>query len=165
MRAWYAVYTKACRESLAEEHLRRQGYEVYYPRIRELCRRRGRWELAIKPLFPRYLFVSVDRDDGSLAPVRSTRGVIDLVRFAGVPKILPHELIASIKAGEALGEGVHLGRSCLRAGDQVEIVEGPFAGLQGLLEAESGEERVIILLRLLGRDTRVAVERDVIVSA
>ena len=46
---WYVVYTKPCQENPAEENLRRQGYEVYYPRIKQDCHRRGRWTSMIGP--------------------------------------------------------------------------------------------------------------------
>ena len=42
MKPWYAVYTKARKEQVAEEHLRNQDYEVYLPRIRQGRTRLGR---------------------------------------------------------------------------------------------------------------------------
>jgi transcriptional antiterminator RfaH len=36
--AWFAVVTKPRSEALAEEHLRRQGYECLLPRVRRVMR-------------------------------------------------------------------------------------------------------------------------------
>jgi len=33
MKQWFAVYTKPRKETLAEEYLRRQEYEDYFPRF------------------------------------------------------------------------------------------------------------------------------------
>ena len=35
MRSWYVVYTHPREEALAEENLKRQGFEVYWPRYKK----------------------------------------------------------------------------------------------------------------------------------
>ena len=160
---WFAVYTKPRKETLAEEHLQRQGYEVYSPCLQQLRRYRGRWRKMIAPLFPRYLFVSLMAGRDNFAPIRSTFGVIDLVRFGNVPKAVPQDLIEAIRAHEV--QGVRVRCQQWQPGDSVKIIAGPFAGLNGLFGVESAEERVIILLRLLGRDNKVRVARDAVVPA
>jgi transcriptional antiterminator RfaH len=42
----------------------------------------------------------------------------------------------------------------LRHGDNVIVTDGPFAGVEGLVALVS-RERVIVLMQLLGRETRV----------
>jgi transcriptional antiterminator RfaH len=165
MRQWYTVYTKPRQEKAAEENLERQGYEVYCPRIQLDRRLRGRWQKIIEPLFPRYLFVHLEQGKDSFSPIRSTFGVSDFVRFGGEPKTVPNSLIEGIKAREDIGQKVHIGCRQWQCGDEVEIIEGSFVGLRGLFEASSSEERVIILLQLLGRDNKVRISRDAIVPA
>lgn len=162
---WFVVHTKPLQETLAEENLRRQGYEVYYPRIKEECRRRGRWTSIIGPLFPRYLFVNLEQGQDNFAPIRSTFGVRDLVRFGGIPKAVSHALIMAIKEREDQAQGMHIMHRDWIPGMEVEIAEGPFAGLKGIFMAESAEKRVIILLHLLGRDNRVTVAQGIVVPA
>src|SRR5512140_3205972 len=72
---WYAILTKPRRETLAEDNLRNQGYDVYLPRLQIEQRRNVRWITAVEPLFPRYLFVRAANARQSFAPVRSTPGV------------------------------------------------------------------------------------------
>ena len=79
---WLLAYTKPRQEALAEEHLRRQGFEVLCPQLRVQKLRRRKWTWVEEPLFPRYLFVGAT-DDKSWAPVRSAVGVASLVRFGG----------------------------------------------------------------------------------
>jgi transcriptional antiterminator RfaH len=79
---WLLAYTKPRQETLAEENLRRQGFEVICPQLRVQKLRRRKWTWVEEPLFPRYLFVGA-ADQQSRAPVRSTVGVASLVRFGG----------------------------------------------------------------------------------
>jgi len=163
MKQWFAVYTKSRKEALAEVHLQRQGYEVYFPRLQQTRRYRGRWREMIEPLFPRYLFVHLAHGIDNFTPIRSTLGVTDLVRFGSEVKTVPDALIDAIKAWE--DQGMIIDNLKWKHGEEVEIIEGSFAGLKGLYEAESSEERVIILLKLLGRDNKVRVARDAVVPA
>ena len=82
---WYAVCCKPRQESVAEDNLLRQGFHVYLPRIRIRQRRRKQWLDAVEVLFPRYVFIRIDPLRRSTAAVRSTRGVVGLVRFGGQP--------------------------------------------------------------------------------
>jgi transcriptional antiterminator RfaH len=158
---WYAIYTKSRQEQLAEEHLRNQDYEVYLPRIRQGRTRVGRWRKVIEPLFPRYLFIKVNLSEDNTAPVRSTRGVTGLVRFDGEPVPVPDDFMAELMESCEDVEGMPvMGGAVLKEGDPVVILEGPFKGLAGILQGQTGEERVLVLLRILGRESSVAFDLD-----
>ncbi len=165
MKQWFVVQSKPKQEAIAEVNLGRQGYETYYPRIIQKCRHRGRWKQVIKPLFPRYLFVNLEQGRDDFAPIRSTFGVTGLVRFGGVPKALAPGLIEEIKTSEDGKQGIYIDRLQWQPGEKVEIVGGALAGLKGLFLTESAEERVVILLSLLGRENKVVVTQDAIVAA
>src|SRR5512135_2806639 len=96
MKGWYAVCCKPRQEVVAEENLQRQGSHVYLPRIRIARRRGGHWTDVVEPLFPRYLFLQIDPNQRSTAPVRSTRGVADFVRFGGKPAVVPNEVVSTL---------------------------------------------------------------------
>jgi transcriptional antiterminator RfaH len=42
----------------------------------------------------------------------------------------------------------------------VVILSGPFAGLTGVFAMARGEERVAVLVELLGRQNRIEIARD-----
>jgi transcriptional antiterminator RfaH len=42
-----------------------------------------------------------------------------------------------------------------KPGEQVELIDGPFAGLNAVFAAERDEERVVLLIELLHRQLRV----------
>jgi transcriptional antiterminator RfaH len=156
MNQWYVVQTKSRRELDAEENLKRQGYETYLPRIMISKRRRGKFQPVVEPLFPRYLFVHIDPEVMNISPIRSTVGVSQMVRFGHVLVAVPDQVINYLKLNEDRQAGCYIpAEDKYVKGDPVEIVEGPFAGLKGVFDASSGDERVIVLLNVLGTANRL----------
>ena len=158
---WLLAYTKPRQEALAEEHLRRQGFEVLCPQLRVQKLRRRKWTWVEEPLFPRYLFVGAT-DEQSWAPVRSTVGVTSLVRFGGQVVEVPLKLIEGLRNA---AEEPRSARPLFRQGQKVRIVAGDFATLDAVFDMAEGEERATVLLELLGRQSRVGVGVGEIVSA
>lgn len=157
MTHWYVVHTKPQQEQLACDNLVRQGYQVYLPRIRVLkrSRRLRRQEAQLEPLFPRYLFIQPGTPGHSIAPVRSTLGVTTIVRFGEAPAVLRHETLLGIRDFETRQNDAGLEAiSPFQTGGKVQVVDGPLAGLEGLISSVS-QERVIVLMQLLGHETRV----------
>ena len=161
MSCWHAVRCKPHKEEIAEANLKNQGYEVYLPRLIILKRRAARWAEVIEPLFPRYLFISPGANEKSLAPIRSTPGVNDFVRINAVPAVVPEDVITGLRSRADPASGLHrINSSPFRSGAQVRFTTGPFSGLEGIFEMECADARVIVLLKLLGKASRVTVDRN-----
>jgi len=160
LEAWFAVITKPRSEALAEEHLRRQGYECLLPRVRRLVRNAAGLKPRIESLFPGYVFLRADPERDSLAPVRSTRGALGLVRFGAEPARIPQAVVDGIVQRMDAQDGfVHLAAPELIPGEAVRITDGAFAGWQGVFVARDGSERVRLLLQLLGMAREVVLPR------
>jgi len=160
MNRWHLVYTKPRKENKAEENLLRQGYGTYLPWVIKRSGRGTTRTPAVEPLFPRYLFVNLDAETQSVAPIRSTFGVSNLISFGGRLTLVPAGLVDKLRQAEA-ADGLH--RFPMREycqGQAIQIVSGPFAGLAGIFQAASGAERVSILLDILGKTTTVCINRD-----
>jgi transcriptional antiterminator RfaH len=163
---WYAVCCKPRQEAVAEENLLRQGFHVYLPRIRIRQRRRGQWLDAVEVLFPRYVFIRIDPLRRSTATVRSTRGVVGLVRFGGQPAVVPDAVMDALLQREDAASGLHQDdRPLFSAGEAIKLVDGPLAGMEGVFSEQDGEQRVMVLLELLGKANKVSVSRDWIARA
>lgn len=163
---WYSVWCKPRQELVAEENLQRQGFRVYLPRLLTKQRRRGKWIDVIEALFPRYLFVQVDPVARSMAPIRSTRGAIGLVSFGREPAVVPNEMVNMIMQREDEALGLRRDeRPLFASGDPIRLADGPLAGMEGLFAEEDGEQRVLVLLELLGKTNRISVDRDSVVRA
>ena len=166
MSTWHAVLCKPRREALAEANLRKQGYEVYLPRMIRRRRRAGRWEQTIEPLFPRYLFLDAGAGGRGLAPVRSTLGVSDLVRCAGAPARVPPGIVEALREAADPVTGCHrFDAPPFAPGARVRLAAGPLAGLEGVFQMASGDARVIVLVELLGKANRLSVNRDWVAAA
>ncbi len=165
MEHWYAGHTTARDEKLAEDNLKRQGFVTFLPQIKDSRRRRGRWIEVIEPLFPGYLFTQLDLLIQDTSPIRSTRGALGLVRFGGDPAPVPPGLVEQLMAASASTEGMVRQEHLFQAGDRVEILSGPFAGLPASILAETGKERVELLLELLGRPNKVVMSRHQLTPA
>jgi len=149
--AWYVVQTKPRQEYRALENLVNQGYECVLPEYQcERLRQRVR-VLRNEPLFPRYLFIRLDTVSMNWGPIRSTYGVVGLVRFGGVPAAMPEGLVEAMMNRGAPQQ--HL----FSAGDRVCITAGPFAGLEGIFDQDDGVARVVILLEFMHKQQRVGM--------
>ncbi len=166
MKRWLAVHTKPKQECIAEENLARQYFEIYQPRIKLPRRRRGKWKDVIEPLFPRYLFIRLEFGKDDISPIRSTTGVIRIVQFGGQLATVPDALIDSLKTREDPASGLYLlDEPIFKKGDEIIVQRGAFAGVKGIFETTSGEERVIILLNLMGKPQHIKICRDDLVLA
>ena len=147
MKSWYLLQSKSKQESLAYQHLRNQGYEVFLPMITvEKIRNRVR-KTNVEPLFNRYLFVRLDPEGSqSWAPLRSTRGVIHLVRFGSHYAKLADDLVHVLK--DKINN--HPVLALFEPGDRVRITQGPFVGLEAVFNSYDGNHRALVLLNWLG---------------
>lgn len=154
---WYVAHTKVRQEQLACDNLVRQGYRVYFPKIKVLKRLRGRQQAQFEALFPRYVFLQPESRSHSIAPVRSTFGVSSLVRFGQEPAIMRASVLRGIHSFEMQRNNASIDEiSPFNPGSRVQVVDGPLAGLDGLV-SDVSHERVIVLMQLLGQETRVNV--------
>ncbi len=138
MKHWYAVYTQPRNEERAQEHLARQGFEVFLPRYLKRRSHARRVTVAPAPLFPRYLFVSFDAAQQRWRAIRSTRGVIDLVSNGETPVPVPETVIRKWSAG-AMPMVSWSWRviSISSAAAKIRIDSGPFAAYEAIFEANA----------------------------
>ena len=165
------MHAKPRQESTALLSLQREKVETFFPQLRRkrTIRRVRKWVTG--PLFPGYFFARFDASlDGRL--VRYANGVLNVVSFGGQPAEVDSSIIDGIRSycqlstpnpqhSTDLANTVTIQPPALRLGDVVEVQTGPFRGLQGIFEREmSGQERVIILLEVLAKTTRVQISRE-----
>jgi len=163
---WYAVQTHPNAERKACDHLNRQGYVTYLPRYLRRRRHARKTELVSAALFPGYLFVAVDITSQRWRSIQSTIGVCRLVCNGDEPAAVPDQVIAQLREREDASGLVRLDvRHCFTPGDKVRVVEGAFETAFGLFDRMSGDQRVAVLLDLLGRKVRVVLDAEMIAAA
>jgi transcriptional antiterminator RfaH len=157
MERWYVVQTNVRQEQIALENLSRQGYQCFYPRIKQWHKRRGKRYLSEEAFFPGYLFISLDLDQTNTTPIRSTRGVTSLIRFGYQIQPVPEAVIEILQQRTDSMDVVSVLPVDFKPGQQVRIEEGPLEGFTAIFQTKKGEDRAILLLGLLGSQRRVEV--------
>ena len=163
---WFLVHTQPKSESRAELHLGWQGFRTHFPTIQKTIRHARQLRTVRAPLFPRYLFVLFDIATQPWRPIRSTIGVNHLVCQGESPASVCHGVVDGLKGREDEKGFIKL-INPLRfvRGDQVRVLDGVFSNWVGLFEGMTDEERVTVLLELLGRKVRVVMDLDSVAAA
>lgn len=158
MRRWYVAQTHSHAEAKAIGHLRRQGFEVYLPQYRKTRRHARRLERVRAPLFPGYLFVAIDVARERWRAIRSTVGIRSLICDGEAPVAVPDGIVDDIRAREDEDGLVAVPTPATFAhGETVRITDGPMRDQVGLFDCATDQDRVVVLLTLLGRQVRVPV--------
>lgn len=167
MQSWYAIFCKPRQDARADLHLRNQGYDVFRPLARLRTRTTAGIKHRVDSLFPRYLFIGLDDNDQSWAPIRSTRGVTGLVRMGdNRPARVPDALVADLRRRTAEHGWVDLESEYAFSTDEpVTVVEGAFCGATAIFECRTANDRVVVLLSLLGASRRVELPESAIIKA
>ena len=145
------------REKRADFHLRQQGFSTFLPLYQKTVRHARQFRTVLAPFFPRYLFVRLDIGRDRWRSVNGTFGVSSLIMEGERPKPVPPGVVESVMA-TADQAGLISVVPRLSLGDEVRVVRGPFSGLVGKLAALDENQRVKVLLDILGTDTLVAID-------
>ncbi len=163
---WYVVQTHAHAETKAVVHLTRQGFTAYLPRYLKRRRHARRIETVAAPLFPRYLFVTVDIAWQRWRAVHSTIGVARLVSHGDDPVAVADDVIKTLRAREDEQGFVTLRqRPRFGLGEKVRVLDGVFADCLGLFDGMKDSDRVAVLLDLLGRKVRLVLDEFSVAAA
>ena len=153
--AWYLIYTKPQQETVALSNLLQQHFFAYLPMIDSRKRQRGVYRMVTEPMFPRYLFIQLNSETDNWSVIRSTRGVANLVRFGLMPARVPDEFVSKLQSREKNEALASTTEELFTKGDEIKIMDGPFAGMDAVYEAKKPGERAVILLQIANSYTRV----------
>lgn len=159
--AWYVLRTQLKRERLAAANLRQlEGVEVFLPRLKyQKTTRRGRvwW---VEPLFPGYLLARFSLEEKGRV-VTYTAGVSRMISFGSTVPEVPEDFVESLQKEVAkveTGDEEIVVNWKVNLGDELEVADGPFKGMEGeVVEVRPGSERVSLLLEFLGETQSVEV--------
>lgn len=155
MEHWYALYTKPRKELQVKSHLQAQGIETYLPTVRRKVRRRDRPKRKV--YFPCYLFALLDFDTIPRSSIAWMPGIRRIVSFGNQPAIVADEIVELIRSRLEGVEEITYGE--FKKGDRVRIQTGPLRELEAVFdEPLSSEDRVRVLLDVMGRMTPVEID-------
>jgi transcriptional antiterminator RfaH len=157
---WHVIHTKVREEFRALENLQNQGFEVFLPTCQVQKKTQGKIKLATEPLFSRYLFIRLSDVSSNWSPIRSTRGVSQLLRFgqSTEPVVIPDLIVQCLKQRCTQEEPLH---QLFQVGDLLEITKGPFKGLLGFFQKlqtlPDGMTRALLLVEILGSAQKISL--------
>jgi transcription elongation factor/antiterminator RfaH len=146
---WYAVYTQPYWESTAQLRLRAQNFRTFLPLHPKMVQHARKRQTVLAALFPNYLFVVLDIKRDRWRAVNSTRGVISLIMQEGLPAPVKSGVVETLLASST-SEGEVLFCSEMAPGNRVRLVAGPFAGQLGIVKDLSRDDRVRVLIEMMG---------------
>jgi transcription antitermination factor NusG len=161
---WVVVLTKPNCENIAVANLTQQGFSCYAPRYKQL---RPDKTVIIKPLFPRYIFTLIS---DKWYCIRGTRGVSYLLMGDTGPCQVPISIIEKIKSREdsegfIMLEQKLIGSPTFKKGDKVKVTEGPLLDKLLIYDGVTSNDRVRVLISMLGREVPAIIKEKSLVAA
>ena len=151
MNKWYLLKTKPRQEQNAILNLERQHYLAYCPTA--IINHKN------VVLFPGYLFIQLDSELQNFSPIKSTKGVVNFVRFGIKYAKISDSIIDFIKANELITKEKIENFNEFSAGDKVEITEGVFKNCIAIVKSFKSDDRVMLLMKLLGQQQSIYVKK------
>lgn len=146
MTKWYVFYTRSRQEKKVRDLLARSGFEVFLPMQTVMRQWSDRKKKVAVPLFNSYIFVK--DHEYRISDILSIPGIAWNIRHNGKPAVLREEefqlINRFITTGyflEATGDV-----ATFRVGDRAKIIDGPLAGLTGMLTGTDKNQRFNVLL-------------------
>ncbi len=166
---WYVVNTYSGHENKVKEKLEMRTesmgmqdhiFRVIVPETKEVEVKDGKQKEKIKKMFPGYILVEMIMSDEAWYIVRNTPGVTGFIGSSGKgakpTPLLPQEIdriLSSIGMSRVNIE------TDLVVGNKVNIIDGPFKGMSGVIDSLDLENsRLNVLIDLFGQETPVEVE-------
>jgi transcription antitermination factor NusG len=158
---WFALYTKPRHEFKAEEQLSKAGIISYLPTIIKLKQWSDRKKKVSEPVLRGYIFIYATESDRLEALEQSA--VIRCICEHGRPAVIPEWQIENLrkmleyKADYFIQEG-------LVSGTKVEIKEGPFAGVIGVVSSVKEGKTLAVSIDLLNRSVIAYLPKESVVK-
>ena len=164
MKSWFLIQCKPNSHFLAKKNLERQRFVTFLPLLNSTKRTSRHFFNSQQPLFPGYLFISVDPEKAAWRTINGTVGVRRVVSFGHLPEPVPSTLIISLME-RCDEEGKIKYFKTLKPGQDVEVLSGPFAKFSAIVEKIEEKERLWILLNMMGQAMRIQLRTDQVVNS
>lgn len=155
---WTPVHVRPRCEKVVAQYCRGIDLHAYLPLMRRAARYQRRTVETYIPMFPGYLFVQ-------LGP-QETEALVRCNKIATILRITPvqeNELIAELRSLQILESNNQKAELIvspeLVPGTAVEVIDGPFRGMVGVVVKRAKNTRLSVNVEMLGQS--VSVDLDV----
>lgn len=172
---WYVIHAYSGFENKVAQTLREQAEkkglselfeEILVPTEEVVEMRRGSKVTANRKFFPGYVLAKMQLTDETWNMVKNTAKVTDFLGAQGKPCPITEDEAQRIL--HQVQEGVDRPRSSVsfEIGEEVRVVDGPFASFNGLVEEVDEEKsRLKVSVSIFGRSTPVELEYNQVEKA
>ena len=159
--AWYVVHTRSRHEYKANSGLVQKNIITFLPEIEVWSKRKDRKKKILVPLFPGYLFVDANILDNEIKLlILKTPGTVKILgkKENSEPIPVPDDKILAIQ--RFLGKKVEIFTfNFPKAGELARIIDGPFAGIEGIVVSSDFEKELFVIsFDLLNRSVAIKLE-------
>lgn len=150
-RQWLVVYVQSCLEKKTATRLTAMGVECYLPLREEIRQWSDRRKKVERLVIPMMLFVHVTPKERPLPLTLQAVSRYMVMRGERTPAIIPDDQMERFRFMlDYSPEAVEVCSSPLAPGDQVRVVKGPLAGLEGELVTVEGKSKIVVRMDVLG---------------
>ena len=135
---WYVVRFKANEIDIFERNLDNQNFIFYIPKLTKKSK--------VFALFPVYGFIK--HTNIGLNALRYTRGLINIVKFGDNYAFVEEDIIYELKALEEASKVKPI--EDFLVGDEISIKSGPFKDYISRIISLPSQDRITVLLNILG---------------
>lgn len=172
---WYVIHAYSGFENKVAQTLREQAdkkglgelfEEILVPTEEVVEMRRGNKVTANRKFFPGYVLAKMQLTDETWNMVKNTAKVTDFLGAQGKPCPITEDEAQRIL--NQVEEGVDRPRSSIsfEIGEEIRVVDGPFASFNGLVEEVDEEKsRLKVSVSIFGRSTPVELEYNQVEKA
>ena len=164
--SWCVIYTNPGQEFLAISELKKQNFYIYIPLMKKVVKHARKIKEAVKPYFPRYIFINLNTSEEKWKTINYTKGVLKILTSEELPISISSKVIRELKNLEDDKGYINNDNLCqYKQGDKIEILVGALKGKTGYYDTFSDNLRAKILLDFMGRTLKINVNNNVINKA
>ena len=157
-KSWIVARVKPNQDKIATINLERQGFEFFQPKFKTLSKVHNKFKEIIKPVFPGYIFVAINPKEKNWSKINNTRGIVSIIVFGNEIPLVRCKLMEELKHRFSLNNTLKVANPFV-VGMNAEITNGPFTQVIGKIEEIDADQRIWILLDILGTQTRVSINK------
>lgn len=154
---WHVAHTRPRQEKALGEALVAMEIPCFLPLVSQVRYYEHRQRTVDLPLFPSYVFLFGTREHAYRAT--STKRIAQMLLVEDQQR-LEHELLQLDLA--LAGQAVLDPYPYLAIGRRVEVVRGPFQGMQGLIDERRSADRLILNVSMLGRSMSLEIDASLL---
>jgi transcription antitermination factor NusG len=155
--SWYALHTRSRQEKSVARDLQHRGFETYLPLVTQIHHWSDRRKAVEVPLFSGYTFARLTPTPEEVLHVKRIPGVVAIVGVGPAGTAIEPEQIESVRILLA-GKHPFENHPFLQFGQRVRICNGALRGLEGILVASKGENKIVVSIELIQRSLAITLD-------